>query len=73
MRTFKVDMDAELHGFGGYFECTLYKDIMISINPDTHSKGKRLSFSKLQRIIILILFFQVCSAGSQFSFPSKPQ
>ena len=32
-------MDSVLHGFGGYFECTLYKDIMISINPATHSKG----------------------------------
>lgn len=37
--TFDIDMDSELHGFGGYFECTLYKDVMISINPATHSKG----------------------------------
>ena len=36
---FTVDMDSELHGFGGYFECTLYKDVMISINPETHSPG----------------------------------
>jgi len=38
-RTFTVTMDSVLHGFGGYFECTLYKDIMISINPATHSQG----------------------------------
>jgi len=38
-KTFTVTMDSVLHGFGGYFECTLYKDIMISINPATHSKG----------------------------------
>ena len=39
IKKFKIDMDSELHGFGGYFECTLYKDIMISINPSTHSPG----------------------------------
>ena len=32
-------MDSELHGFGGYFECTLYKDVMISITPQTQSPG----------------------------------
>lgn len=39
VKTFEIEMDSELHGFGGYFECTLYKDIMISINPTTHSPG----------------------------------
>ena len=39
VKTFEIEMDSELHGFGGYFECTLYKDIMISINPNTHSPG----------------------------------
>ena len=39
VKEFDVTMDAVLHGFGGYFECKLYKDVMISINPDTHSKG----------------------------------
>ena len=38
-RTFTVDVDAEMHGFGGYFETVLYKDIMLSIRPETHSKG----------------------------------
>lgn len=28
-----------LHGFGGYFESVLYKDVMISINPATFSTG----------------------------------
>ena len=27
------------HGFGGYFEATLYKDIFLSIKPETHSRG----------------------------------
>ena len=39
VKNFTVDMDSELHGFGGYFECTLYKDVMISITPQTHSPG----------------------------------
>lgn len=28
-----------LHGFGGYFDCKLYKDVHISINPPTFSTG----------------------------------
>jgi type II protein arginine methyltransferase len=28
-----------VHGFGGYFECGLYKDVLMSINPKTHSPG----------------------------------
>lgn len=44
VKTFKVEMDAYLHGFGGYFECQLYKDVMISINPATHSPGKETQF-----------------------------
>jgi protein arginine N-methyltransferase 5 len=39
VKKFAVNMDSELHGFGGYFECVLYKDVNISINPATHSKG----------------------------------
>jgi len=31
--------DSVLHGFAGYFECQLYKDITISILPSTHSPG----------------------------------
>nr|CAG4635316.1 EOG090X028A [Artemia franciscana] len=36
---FQVESDATLHGLAGYFECTLYKDVMLSINPATHSEG----------------------------------
>jgi protein arginine N-methyltransferase 5 len=28
-----------LHGVAGYFESVLYKDVMLSINPETHSPG----------------------------------
>jgi protein arginine N-methyltransferase 5 len=28
-----------LHGIAGYFDCHLYKDILLSIVPETHSKG----------------------------------
>lgn len=30
---------AVVHGFGGYFECNLYDDVSISINPPTASEG----------------------------------
>jgi protein arginine N-methyltransferase 5 len=36
---FKTGGDSVLHGFGGYFECTLYKNTMISILPATHNPG----------------------------------
>jgi protein arginine N-methyltransferase 5 len=28
-----------VHGFAGYFDCTLFGDVHISINPETHSPG----------------------------------
>jgi protein arginine N-methyltransferase 5 len=37
--TFTINNDSILHGFGGYFECYLYKDVLISILPSTHSPG----------------------------------
>jgi len=37
--SFTAVADSVLHGFGGYFECKLYKEIMISILPATHSPG----------------------------------
>jgi protein arginine N-methyltransferase 5 len=37
--TFESDVDATLHGFGGYFIARLYGDIEISIEPATHSPG----------------------------------
>ena len=36
---FDIITESVLHGFGGYFECYLYKEIMISILPATHSPG----------------------------------
>jgi protein arginine N-methyltransferase 5 len=35
--TFRVDCDALLHGFAGYFDATLYDDVHCSIEPSTHS------------------------------------
>jgi len=37
--TFTVREDALLHGFAGYFDSNLYKDVMLSIVPETHSPG----------------------------------
>lgn len=36
---FTVNEDALVHGFAGYFDANLYKDVMISILPETHSPG----------------------------------
>lgn len=36
---FKIRQNGVLHGFAGYFETVLYKDVMLSINPATHSPG----------------------------------
>lgn len=38
---FTVDVDdtAIVHGFAGYFTCVLYKDIVLSTEPSTHSPG----------------------------------
>ncbi|GAA6106279.1 protein arginine N-methyltransferase 5 [Tachysurus ichikawai] len=36
---FSVTCNSVLHGFAGYFETTLYKDVMLSIRPETHSPG----------------------------------
>ncbi|KAJ8734133.1 hypothetical protein PYW07_014684 [Mythimna separata] len=37
--TWEVKQDNVMHGFGGYFDCTLYGKEMISIVPSTHSPG----------------------------------
>jgi hypothetical protein len=39
VRKFPIKCDSMLHGFAGYFETVLYKDVMLSINPATHSPG----------------------------------
>jgi protein arginine N-methyltransferase 5 len=43
--TFKSTVDCMLHGFAGYFEAVLYKDIILSIHPETHTKGMASWFS----------------------------
>ncbi|XP_073973085.1 protein arginine N-methyltransferase 5 [Rhodnius prolixus] len=37
--TFKIEQDSVLHGFSGYFDTVLYKDIRLSIVPKTYSTG----------------------------------
>ncbi|XP_058872840.1 protein arginine N-methyltransferase 5 [Acipenser ruthenus] len=36
---FNVQCNTVLHGFAGYFETNLYKDVTLSIRPQTHSPG----------------------------------
>lgn len=37
-RRFKSSIDSIMHGVAGYFQCTLYRTIICSILPSTHSK-----------------------------------
>lgn len=37
--SWEVNQDNVLHGFGGYFDCKLFGQEMISIVPSTHSPG----------------------------------
>lgn len=37
--SWEVEQDNVMHGFGGYFDCTLFGNEMISIVPSTHSPG----------------------------------
>jgi protein arginine N-methyltransferase 5 len=36
---FDIPINTTLHGFAGYFDCTLYGDVHISINPASFSTG----------------------------------
>ncbi|BFZ13310.1 hypothetical protein BsWGS_16351 [Bradybaena similaris] len=36
---FAITEDCAIHGFAGYFDTVLYKDVMLSIVPETHSPG----------------------------------
>jgi len=36
---FEITSNMQLHGFSGYFDAILYKDIIISIEPSTYSDG----------------------------------
>ncbi|KAI8807420.1 PRMT5 arginine-N-methyltransferase-domain-containing protein [Cladochytrium replicatum] len=36
---FTISHDTVMHGIAGYFEAVLYKDVMLSIHPATHSPG----------------------------------
>lgn len=42
---FDVKLDTVLTGFGGFFDTVLYKDIKLSIHPETHSPGMASWFS----------------------------
>lgn len=37
--TWQVQVGTVLHGFAGYFETQLYRDVTLSIRPETHSPG----------------------------------
>lgn len=39
IRKFDVEQDCIFHGFAGYFECTLFANVLMSTHPSTHSPG----------------------------------
>lgn len=39
IKTFEVQQNSVLHGFSGYFDTVLFKDITLSIQPSTRSPG----------------------------------
>uniref|UniRef100_A0A182NAP2 Protein arginine N-methyltransferase n=1 Tax=Anopheles dirus TaxID=7168 RepID=A0A182NAP2_9DIPT len=43
--SFRAALDCVLNGFTGYFDTILYKDIMLSIHPFTHTEGLASWFS----------------------------
>ncbi|XP_038070287.1 protein arginine N-methyltransferase 5-like [Patiria miniata] len=43
--SFTMEEEAEVHGFAGYFDTVLYKDIVLSTNPKTFSEGMFSWFS----------------------------
>lgn len=43
---FTAKLDCMLNGFAGYFETVLYKDIVLSIQPNTHTQGLASWFRK---------------------------
>lgn len=36
---FQIKENTLIHGFAAYFECVLHKDVLMSINPSTHSSN----------------------------------
>lgn len=43
--SYRSKLDAVLHGFAGYFDTVLYKDVVLSTHPMTHTKGLASWFS----------------------------
>jgi len=37
--SFEAEQDCVIHGFSGFFDTVLYKDVILSIVPETFSKG----------------------------------
>lgn len=56
--TFSVSQDCVLHGFAGYFETVLYKNVHLSIVPETFSKGMFSWFPALFPIIDPLVLYK---------------
>lgn len=58
--TWEVEQDNVMHGFGGYFDCSLFGDEIISIVPSTHSPGMISWFPVFVPIKVRVLVY-LCS------------
>ena len=56
MMQFEAKDDCLLHGFIGYFDSKLYKDVYISIHPETHSPDMFSWFPIFFPIKVFIFF-----------------
>lgn len=53
--TFSTKLDSVLHGFAGYFDTVLYKDITLSTHPKTHTLGLASWFSMFIPITVRLI------------------
>ena len=63
---FTTESDVVLHGFAGYFDAKLYRDVYISTHPDTHSKDMFSWFPMFFPIKTPVLLRKGDKIGLQF-------
>lgn len=60
--SWEVHQDNVVHGFGGYFDCQLYGNEMISIVPSTHSPGMISWFPVFIPIKVILSYTLHCNS-----------
>lgn len=70
---FKSSQNCVLTGFAGYFSCDLYKGVMISTEPNTHTKEMMSWFPIYFPIYVSILWEYKKSLLNQICFQEPIQ